>query len=170
MLTRAVQYPNDYFRIERRPSQIIISHPFSATILIIDVKEFSRTPGSTADAKDRFCYQFDPQGVFGDYEKPLLKIVKTADVSIKFSGWSWLKLDPSAINPHQKIFWKVYEVDAINAVPPQGYDIVPESGWREITSFDRIPTLQEELALAAFDTVVGSIPVVGQVIDIAEFI
>jgi len=164
--------PENYFRIERRPGEVVISHPFSSTILTMDVKQFSRTPGSTADAKDRFCYQFDPQGVLGDVAKPLLKIVKTPAVGLKFSGKSWLKLHPVVnVDLRQELaFWKVYEVDDINAVPTQGYDIVPESGWREITTFDRDPTPEEELALAAFDTLIGFIPVVGQIIDLSEFI
>jgi hypothetical protein len=169
--TLIVGPPTDnYFQVERAPSQVIIRHPFSHSALIIRVPQLSRNPSETRDARARFAYEFDPNGVLGHADRPLLKIVKTPEVEIELAT-RVLRLPSERIDARQLFaFWQIYEVDNINAVPPQGYTITPEAGWREVRSLPRVPPLEEELAMAAFDISLGAIPVVGDIVDIAELI
>jgi len=137
-------YPENYFRIERLPSEVIIQHPFTRTTLQIRVPEFTRDPRNPADAQTRFCFEFNPQGVLGNADQPLLRIVKTPSVRLVVAA-EFVSLRAQTDLRRSLVFYQVFEVDNINAVPPQGAEIIPETGWRELRAFDRIRPLEEEV-------------------------
>jgi hypothetical protein len=147
-----------------------IKHFYSNTELILDVPEFSETPDSPKDSRARFAYEIDLQGSPDSVDKPLIKIVKTPSVDFKIVP-NFLPKSPFTADPGLRLeftIFNLYETDDINDVPPQGWPIIPTDKWRRITSFPREPSMEETIALAAFDTGVGMIPYVGDFVDIAE--
>lgn len=169
---RADMFPENYFRVERLPSEVVIENPFTSTTLTIDVPEFTRDASDIHNAKARFCYYFDPDGVFGNADRPLLRIVKTPDVKLTIASRDTRftsLMRPTDIR-QLLAFYQIFEVDDINAVPPQGDAIIPAADWREVRSIERVPPLEEEIGTAIIDTSIGFIPVVGDIVDVAELV
>jgi hypothetical protein len=170
--------PTNYFLVNRFAHDIIIQHPFTKTILKISVPQLTTDPSDTSNARARFAYEFNPEGDLGSVDQPLLRIVKTAEVEVGVTGGRLVQLMVPSLVPRdlreldvREIFnfYKIYEVDESNTVPPQGYSINPESGWREVGAA-LLPSLEVEMARAYFDTMVGLTPWVGAIVDIAEFV
>jgi hypothetical protein len=165
-------YPENYFRIDRLPSEVVIDHPFSRTTLMIKVPEFTRDARDTRNARARFCYHVDPEGVLGSFDHPLVRIVKTPEVklTVAASDTRFARITAETNLRQHIVFYEIFEVDDINAVPPQGAPIIPQQGWREVRSIERIPRSEEEIQMALMDTTVGLVPVVGDIVDVAELV
>jgi hypothetical protein len=159
--------PENAFKVDRWPDALLIKHYKSQTEWIIDLPSFSSSGRPFKDAAARIAYEIDPTG---DplKNRPLLKIVKTPAVSLKIANGFF----ESSFTATAEVLIAVdviYEVDDINDIPPQGAPIVPQSHWRQLTSFKRVQPISELLAQAAVDVGISAIPVVGDIADIAEF-
>jgi hypothetical protein len=161
----------------------VVRHPFSNTEIIIQVPQFTRGGGSRNDSRARFAFEIDPQGVYGHEDRPLLKIVRTSAthgrdkqpvVEIGVAENAYLDYLRASLRgeraPALLAFWEVWEVSDMNDIPPQGSAIIPGRGWRRLTALPRRPPITETVAMAAFDSAVSFIPVVGDIVDIAEFV
>jgi hypothetical protein len=130
-----------------------------------------RAPRGAANAK--FAYTVTPGGekpisLPGDdgnrvpmHEPTIVTVTKTPAVTVTLlsgtRGWV------------PEISTRVYDVDRLNQVPEQGTPL-KETG-REVKPFagEIDETLEEAIARASLDIGVGLIPIVGDLVDIAEF-
>jgi hypothetical protein len=161
--------PENYVLIDRLPCGVDIYHPYTETVLYIRVPMTANVKGLRNDAESRFAYDVDPEGKIGDAEHPLIKIVKTPDVKVtvapKATSWDGPILDLQKLQSP----FMVFEVDSINSISPDGYDIVPQMGWRKNVALDRMPDIRIDLTYAFFDTAISMIPSAGLLINIIEF-
>ena len=161
--------PKDYFRVNRLPDQVTIEHPFSQTAFRIKLpRPFVDRQYNRDNALARFAYEFDPDGDFDHADKPLLKIVKTPAVEIQKHDRPSQLYYPCPNLRVSRTYWRIFEVDNINEVPPQGCPIERKSKWREINSFPRMPSIREDLVKAFYDTAIGIIPIFGDLVDVGE--
>jgi hypothetical protein len=167
--------PDNYFQVSRLASGLSVQHPFGGTTLTVSVPEFS-SDGAGLDGEARFAYYFNPDGKLGYASQPLLTIVKTPAVTLGVSDTTFMDMLTASLSGRAYNFrksfipWKLYEVDRIDDIPLQGTPIVPNSAWKEITSVNREPPVSETLAETAFDVIVGSAPVIGNALCLAEFV
>src|SRR5688500_5268839 len=113
-------FPDNYFHIERFPSEMIFHHPATGGALIVRVPQFSMTQGQTRgtrDAEARFAFEIDPEGISWVANRPLLKIVRTPSVTTEIS--QPIIALPGHISSLQRFnsFYKIYEVNNIRDVP-----------------------------------------------------
>ncbi len=161
--------PKDYFRVNRLPDQVTIEHPFSQTAFRKKLpRPFVDRQYNRDNALARFAYEFDPDGDFDHADKPLLKIVKTPAVEIQKHDRPSQLYNPRPDLRVLRTYWRIFEVDNINEVPPQGCPIERKSKWREINSFPRMPSIREDLVKAFYDTAIGIIPIFGDLVDVGE--
>jgi hypothetical protein len=169
-------YAPNYLTVETGTSTVRIRHPHTNTALTINVPEYTRNRNSRSDSAVRFAYEIDDvNGVYGTADRPLVKIVKTPGVSVTlemqvFPDITALLQGRASPPPPVLVYWDIYEVSGVNRVPVQGSPITPRSGWRSVTSVKWTPSPSVTVAQAAFDTAIGFVPVVGDLVDLAEFI
>lgn len=161
--------PINFFKVDRLENGVAFKHYYSRSALVIRVPQSSNTYNDPPDAKARFAFEFNPDGELDSVDNPLLRIVKTRDVSVGIST-NFQILGSGQPARDSAGYFKAWNVDHIGLVPAQGESLTPTNAWHEVTRFDRTPALAETLALAAFDVSVGFIPVVGDLVDVAEFI
>lgn len=171
-----IQWPPDperHFTVEQLPSNVVITHIGSGDQWTITVPAFSTDPRTAQDALARFAFQID---VDQTGTAAMLKIVKTraarlsvTDRHVHFEIFG-KDLNPG---PLRIAYWQIWEVDLITQVPPQGAPIEPGPGWRLVETVRRVRNPAEEalvLEQTIVDVVVGLIPVVGDAVDVAEFL
>ncbi|HEX7903426.1 MAG TPA: hypothetical protein VF487_06080 [Chitinophagaceae bacterium] len=167
-------YPDNYFVVKRVEDGVQFYHYFNNQCLELIVPEFSK---EQTDTKARFAYEIDENGIYGRPGKPLIRIVKTKDVTAKMVFdfykdelanriYRRLDEDPRA---NLRPFWEIWEVDDINLIPQQGDAIVPQPGWRVGTVLTS-ESLRFTLLTTAMDLNIGMIPVLGDLVDIGEFL
>jgi hypothetical protein len=179
--------PQRHFIVEQLPSAVVITHVGSGDQWTISVPAAADDPNTSTDALARYAFEIDIDAVAGDGDpdRPMLKIVTTpyAEVTLMeravyarwfgtdLNRWSGTDLNPQPIQLGG--YWKRWEVDYIHQVPPQGTPIEPGPDWRYRDRVRRIPNRQEQILAreqTLLDVVVGFIPIVGDAVDIAEFI
>jgi len=168
--------PDNYIRVDRLPDGIVIAHPYTNSQVVVSVPQISPSRSDLRDPRGRFSFQLNPNGNFGDRDNPLVTTVKTPDPSVTVTYCDHVFDQIIRLKgPREDItqllgYVKVYEVDDINSIPSAGFEFSPSAGWREITTFQREPPLSETLALAAFDLIIGGLPIVGTAAAVAEFV
>jgi hypothetical protein len=166
------------FGLIRTPEGAQIHHFYSGEILDITVPQLSNKKGEYIDSYARFAFQFYPDGELGSMDKPLLRIVKTESVRITVRGGVNRFRVADEIERYGmnivKPYSIVYGVQEVEEVPPIGADLVPMENWRPLTRLERIPpeseSLEEAIYAGAIDMTIGFVPIVGDLVDIAEFI
>ncbi|MEV2267787.1 hypothetical protein [Nonomuraea africana] len=160
-----------HFIVEQLPSSVVINHVASGDRWTITVPAHAEDLRFASDHLARYAFEIDVDSL-----GPMLKIVTTpyAQVTLmegRIRSRLWgVDLEPS---PSTRKYWALWEVDLIQQVPPQGIPIKPATGWRRIDKPRRIPNPDKQaLALkqTLLDVVVGFIPIVGDVVDVAELL
>lgn len=181
----------DFFTVSPLNNGIIIRHHQSKQDLIITVprhtldadfldflKQGNRLP---SDAK--FCFQINPGGSAGAKRAnkfnnlPLLEIVKTPAVSIELAREPIHYTASNVLLGGKKtssptVFYEIYETDKPLHVPNPGEPFTSvKSQWQRLDPKTIAITQPIMLSpeLASVDTALRFIPVLGDVIDVAEF-
>jgi hypothetical protein len=177
--------PENYFQIDRVRDGVEIDHPFDVQTVVVRVPQVGPIlrrhnfpvpyDEFVNDRGARFAYELLPDGSpEGGDGTPMLKIVKTKQVEVSVRRGpdpvrsrprSWF-LEPRLPPPP---FWQVWDVDDPKQVPMQGAPIVPGRGWRKSRVAEE-ETREQMFGRGAFDIAIGMVPVVGDLIDIAEFV
>jgi hypothetical protein len=165
--------PDHHFKVDRFPLGVSILHFGSGEEWTITVPELAVDRGSGRDARAGFAYEIDTTGVYGDRNRPMLKIVKTpeAELTVQQHGGTAGGLSESA--RALASYSAIWEVRYLDQIVMQGLPIVPQADWKEVERITRIPSpeeLEAEIARSLFDVALGLIPGVGDVIDIAEYV
>lgn len=154
-----LQAPPTFAEI-RRPDGVDIAHLPSGRRLEIRVPHLSGAA--------RFAYQLLPGAPLASGNDPqrlsTIVVVKTPDVSVVSVGPPGPFVDPRL---------NLYEVPGIAQVPAQGTAIDETAlashaltTWKSRTEY----SVQDTLAMAAIDVSIGAIPIVGDLVDIAEYV
>ncbi|MFC5828372.1 hypothetical protein [Nonomuraea insulae] len=164
-----------HFKVDRLPSSVVITHFGSGDQWTIKVPQFTNAPpgAERLDARARYAYEIDLGGAPGDSAKPLLKIVKTPAVTLTVDDTDtvWSLFGRNVRPGFGLVYWQVWEVDDIDDVPALGAPIVPGDRWRPVTRVARGPaSVRRGVSLeeVIFDVGIGAIPVVGDIVDLAE--
>jgi hypothetical protein len=172
--------PHQHFRVDRLPHGVSIFHFGTGHEWNITVPDLSGDRGSGRDARAAFAYEIDPSGIYGDLDRPMLKIVATPEATVtrqhhglpRPRGRSYTVETKSLLQ-----YWSVWEVRYLDQIVPQGLPIVPESDWKEIKTPRRVKSPEELAAelegstgLLVIDVAIGLIPVVGDAADISELV
>jgi hypothetical protein len=175
------EFPVNYFKVDRVADGVVIQHPASTQVWTVRVPSLSTARGGAhRDASARFAYWFDPEGIPGGADHPLLRIVKTPGVRITvaeaFLDMTMFGLPnrlPTGRAEFEFPYWaaQVFEVDGLDAVPRQGEELVPGDGWRFANKdVERIPPVDETIGQALLDVTLGFLPGAGDVLDVAELV
>jgi hypothetical protein len=165
------QLPPNYFQVVPRPNGVTIRHPLSAQEMRVTVPPDERAANGGSDGLERFAYDIHAPADLPRNEVPFARVVATPGVDVRFAAI------PRPAGPNPRLVsplalvdaFRVYKVPAFGEVPAQGTPLEPEERFR-VTSFERSYTLEETLAMAGIDIGVGFIPVLGDLVDIAELI
>jgi hypothetical protein len=174
------QYPLDYFVLEQKSStQLVIFHPHSTYRLALDYPSSSKSATNGEDARARFCYQIIPiadQVIFLHYThdsgpRSIFTVVKTASVKATLSGGPpKIAAFQSADKDSQRFPpFQIYDAPNLLSVSPQGRGIVVKPSWK-VAQLTVVPNIIDDHTYAMFRTALSLIPVVGDVVDIVEFI
>jgi hypothetical protein len=160
-----------YFQVVPRPNGVTIRHPLSEKEMRVTVPPDERAAGGSSDGLERFAYDFYAPPVLPRNEVPFARVVATSGVDVKFAAIPRpVGPNPMLISPLALIdVFRVYKVPTFGGVPMQGTPLEPEERFR-ITSFERVYTQEETLSMAGFDIAVGFVPVLGDIVDIAELV
>lgn len=163
--------PPNYFQIVPRPNGVTIRHPLSAQEMRVTVPPDERAAVGGSDGLERFAYDIHAPDALERNEVPFARVVATSGVDVKFAAIPRpVGPNPTLISPLALIdAFRVYKVPTFADVPVQGTPLAPDERYR-VTRWERIYSLEETIAMAAFDIGVGFIPVVGDLVDIAELV
>ena len=167
--------PHQHFKVDRLPLGVSIHHFGTGDQWTITVPELAYERGSARDAFAGFAYEIDPSGIYGDASRPMLKIVKTpeAELTVQYGAPRVRGQGLAAEAKTLLSYTWAWEVRYLDQIVMQGLPVVPQSDWREVTRITRIPSSEElaaDRARVIFDLVVGFIPIVGDAVEIAEFV
>ena len=151
--------------IRNRPDGVDIFHRPSEIVLQITA------PNLLGDA--RFAYEIIPEQPIpfsNEYRGcSTIKVVKTPTVRVNLTGPGTQRSLDTEISSRLPVIL-VYQVNNINDVPDQGNTISSNEPPLDIPISSREDTVGFTLATMATDTAIGAIPIVGDLVDIAEFI
>jgi hypothetical protein len=138
------------FVVRTTPTRVDIIYPPGNISVIIDVRNLVGT--------DRFAYEIDPGDMHGYGAE--IRVVKTPTTPIRVRA-------PMGI---MAVAVRVFEVDNIADVPPQGRPIHPIGRELPNVRAEVVWTTEQEVARIFFPIAISLIPVVGEIYMIADFI
>ncbi|PVH68744.1 hypothetical protein DL98DRAFT_542176 [Cadophora sp. DSE1049] len=176
------QYRLDYFTVEPMATGTLIKHPHSTYSLAIEYPSMTTALYDTSNADSRFCYQvrtglgqsFLEQMIVSNFGTPAIcRVVKTPSVKVTLRGGP-ARIRASELGYKQTQFmipFEVYEASDIERVPPPGSDLEVQSDWKDRTSSTVVDRdFLDDDAYFAARTFVSFLPVVGLIVDLAEFV
>ncbi len=124
-----------------------------------------RISAPTYSAKARYSYHVDlgTEAGLTTGTPTIVTIVKTPAVEVKMLGVTRSKVV-------YDFSWRVYEVDDISKVPNQGEKLAKTGTELKSIPAEVSESLEETLGTTAVDTAIGLIPIVGDAVDITEFV
>lgn len=172
-------FPPQYFSVTRLNNGVIIRHLHTLQDLVVTVPVHIGDPANPgSDSGARFAYQINPNGQMHITEAdvrrqrfPLVEIVKTSEVKVELARRPLTMTGfKSASSPSASdVFYGVYEAP-FKDIPNQGEVFERRSSWKTVTL--DLPVRQEVVLsapMAIFDAAVRFLPVVGDLVDLAEF-
>lgn len=159
-----VYWPN-YVRVTQLTDGLVVHHPYSRSHMIVSVKAFGTNRGDQGNALDRFAFFWNPEGKLDSVDAPIFTLVKTptVQVSVDLPRVHFLPVaDPDTL----KQWFAVYEVSRLAEVPAQGGIFIPPPGRLVAPSGD--PQGAELVSTTVIDVGLSAIPIVGNLIDLAE--
>ncbi len=143
--------------VNREANGVDISHVKSRITLRV------RAPSGAADARFAYQIQLGEEGFLGRNQPTIVTVIKTRPVEVSLIGMT-----------RGQVFtdfqFNVFDVNTIAQVPAQG-SALSEQGERVRRFRAEVDeTLDQTLAMASVDTGIGLIPVVGDLVDISEFV
>ncbi|NNN32161.1 hypothetical protein HLK59_17685 [Streptomyces sp. S3(2020)] len=173
--------PRPYSMALDQSRRFVVRHDLNGTVIhhmdtgdewTITVPALSRDPQAALDAKARYTFEIDLDA----QPRPVLRLVTTPGVTVTLMSPSWPPLfrypgEERPAPPPLTYSWERWEVDRIRDVPPLGAPLEPGAGWRA-GSVDLPAELRTQILAAqlAFDVTIGFVPVLGDVVDIAELL
>jgi hypothetical protein len=138
------------FVVRSTPTRVEIAFTPGNITVVIDVRNLVAT--------DRFAYEINPGDALGRGAE--VRIVKTPTTPILVRAPAGAFLFPI----------RIFEVDNVADVPPQGRPIHPVG--RELSSVrgEAIFTTETQIARFAFPIIISLIPIVGEIYMIADFV
>jgi hypothetical protein len=164
------EVPTNYFQVVPRMNGTVIRHPASGTEMHVTVPPDRRASGDASDGGERYAFEIVAPAVQVGNNLPTTTVIATPGVKVGFatiprtSEERPVRLSPLVLTD----FFRVYTVKEFAEVPRQGEQLTPDEKNR-VTRFDRVPSLQETLTLSFIDVSIGFVPVLGDLVDIAEF-
>jgi len=164
------EVPINYFQVVPRMNGTVIRHPASGTEMQVTVPPDRRAGGDASDGGERYAFEIVAPAVQVGSNLPTATVIATPGVKVGFatiprtSEERPVRLSPLVLTA----FFRVYTVKEFAEVPRQGEQLTPDEKNR-LTRFDRVPSLQETLTLSFIDVSIGFVPVLGDLVDIAEF-
>ncbi|MDG5809101.1 hypothetical protein P9869_42145 [Streptomyces ossamyceticus] len=163
------------FVIRHDPDGTVIRHMATGEEWTITVPALSRDPHAALDAQARYTFDIDVEA----RPRPVLRLVTTPGVTVTLLTPALaesLRLrypgERPAPPPPSTYSWERWQVDHVRDVPPLGAPFKPVAGWRPVDGVDPPPEVRTQILASqlAFDVMVGFLPVLGDVVDIAEFV
>jgi len=152
------------------PPDIAVHQRFDGLDIVqVSSKEVLRIKSPNLRGDTAYAYEVIPQRLIkhSRMQRVLVKLIKTPSVEVKLHT-PFMDMRKSAHGLVFGIVPIVYEVDSVKDVPLQGQPI-PDKGRQVGVKHEMQESLNRIVATAAIDTAIGVIPVVGDLVDIAEF-
>lgn len=166
-------YREDYFVVETKPNGAVVYNYFRNQKFKIKVPQYTYDIRDRSNAFARFAFQIKSLSeTSGDPQ--LLTIIKAGDVEVELSpiykSDNRFVTDPRILLSNAEY----YALDNLDLIPPQGYSIKIKRDWEPSPiKYDEWYLFSEKdvaVAQLVFDLGIGFFPIVGDVVDIAEFL
>ena len=167
---RSEQQVRQRFGLPPLPPDIAVhQRPDGLDIVQVSSKQVLRIKTPNLRGDTAFVYEVIPERLFREsrMQRVVVKLIKTPAVEVALHT-PFMDLRTSAHGLVFGIVPIVYEVNSVRDIPTQGLPI-PSKGRQVNVKHEMQESLSRIVATTAIDAAIGFTPVVGDLVDIAEF-